>query len=36
MHKTHAATLGAALVARGVEPDADGSFLQYVHKRCLC
>jgi uncharacterized protein (TIGR02284 family) len=35
MHKTHAAALGAALVARGVEPDADGSFLQYVHKAII-
>jgi uncharacterized protein (TIGR02284 family) len=32
MHQSHAAALGGALVARGVEPDADGSFLQYVHK----
>lgn len=35
MHKTHAAILGAALIARGVEPDADGSFLQYVHKAII-
>jgi uncharacterized protein (TIGR02284 family) len=35
MHKTHAARLGAALVARGVEPDADGSFLQYLHKAII-
>jgi uncharacterized protein (TIGR02284 family) len=35
MHKSHAATLGAALVARGVEPDTDGSFMQYVHKAVL-
>jgi hypothetical protein len=32
MHQRHAASLGGALAARGVEPDADGSFLQYVHK----
>ena len=35
MHKSHAATLGAALVVRGVEPDADGSFMQYVHKAVI-
>ncbi len=35
LHKTHAAALGAALVARGIEPDADGSFLQYVHKAII-
>ncbi|WP_373510242.1 PA2169 family four-helix-bundle protein [Thiocapsa sp.] len=35
MHKTHASTLGAALVTRGIEPDADGSFLQHVHKAII-
>ncbi len=35
LHKMHAAALGVALVARGVEPDADGSFLQYVHKAII-
>jgi uncharacterized protein (TIGR02284 family) len=35
MHKTHAATIAAALVGRGVEPDADGSFMQYVHKAII-
>lgn len=35
MHATHASALSAALMARGVEPDADGSFLQQVHKSII-
>ena len=35
LHETHAAALSAALVARGIEPDADGSFMQYVHKAII-
>ncbi|WP_373510805.1 DUF2383 domain-containing protein [Thiocapsa sp.] len=35
LHTTHAATLSATLMARGVEPDADGSFLQHIHKAVI-
>lgn len=35
LHTTHAASLSATLMARGVEPDADGSFLQYIHKAVI-
>lgn len=34
-HRQHAGELAARMMARGVEPDTDGSFLQYVHKAIL-
>lgn len=34
-HRRHAGELAARMMARGIEPDPDGSFLQYVHKAIL-
>ncbi len=35
MHGAHADEIARVLVARGVTPENDGSFLQYVHKAVL-
>lgn len=34
-HRRHAGELAVHMIARGIEPDTDGSFLQYVHKAIL-
>lgn len=34
-HRRHAGALAARMIAHGIEPDTDGSFLQYVHKAIL-
>ncbi len=35
LHDKHATALAGALDRRGVEPDSDGTFFQYVHKAVL-
>lgn len=35
LHRRHAGELATCMIAKGIEPDTEGSFLQYVHKAVL-